>query len=387
MVAAPAQPNASSANTNRALFAIWGLFWLLMIVVSVEDHSDRRYYRWWEPYLWEGSSCLVATMWLALQRRVATRWNVYLAQPVRWFGRHMAWFPVIAVTFVTLIYAIRHSVYALAHLTYRHDPWPGLFVYETIKLLLFTALWLCIIFGLASFALWREERERLLTLQKDLAESQLAQLRAQLQPHFLFNALNTISSLMQVDVGRADRLVTQLADLLRSSLHTGAQQLTSLREEMKLLELYSDIMCERFAGRVSVTWDIAGRHACCRRSGLAAAAPARKRFQARRRALQSASRRAHRRAARGRRSAGHHSQHRWHPGCRTEAGHWSRELPRATQSVVWRTWPARARAGRGRRDGATLAALSARGRMIRALVVDDEAPARDKLRRWLAQRA
>jgi two-component sensor histidine kinase len=247
---------SGSVNTNRALFAIWALFWLLMIVVSVEDHSDRRYYRWWEPYLWEGSSCLVATLWLGLQRRVSTRWNVYLAQPVRWFGRHMAWFPVIAVTFVTLIYAIRHSVYALAHLTYRHDPWPGLFVYETIKLLLFTALWLCIIFGLASFTLWREERERLLTLQKDLAESQMAQLRAQLQPHFLFNALNTISSLMQVDVGRADRLLAQLADLLRSSLQTGAQQLTSLREEMKLLRLYSNIMCERFAGRVSVSWDI-----------------------------------------------------------------------------------------------------------------------------------
>jgi len=227
-----------------------------MIVVSVADHSDRRNNRWWEPYLWEGSSCLVLTGWLLLQRRVATRWNIYLAQPVRWFARHMAWFPMIAVTFVTLAYSIRHGVYALAHLTYRHGPWPDIFIYETIKLLLYTALWLCIIFGFASFTLWRQERERLLMLQKDLAESQLAQLRAQLQPHFLFNALNTISSLMQVDVGRADRLLAQLADLLRSSLQTGAKQLTSLREEIKLLELYSNIMCERFAGRVSLSWDI-----------------------------------------------------------------------------------------------------------------------------------
>jgi signal transduction histidine kinase len=252
-----ARPDRSTLSENRALFAIWVLFWLLMIVVSVEDHGDLRYYKWWEPYLWEGSSCLVATMWLGLQRRVATRWNVYLAHPMRWFGRHLAWFPVIAVTFVTLIYAIRHGVYFLAHYTYRHAPWPGLFVYESIKLLLYTALWLCIIFGLASFALWRQERERLLMLQRDLAESQLAQLRAQLQPHFLFNALNTISSLMQVDIGRADRLLAQLADLLRSSLQAGARQLTSLREELKLLELYSDIMCERFIGRVSLSWDVA----------------------------------------------------------------------------------------------------------------------------------
>jgi LytS/YehU family sensor histidine kinase len=228
-----------------------------MILVSVEDHSDRRQYRWWEPLLWEGSSCLVATLWLGLQRRVATRWNVYLAQPVRWFARHIVWFPVFAVTGVTLVYAIRLGVEGLAHRTYHHAPWPEVFVYETIKLVLYTALWLCIIFGLASFTLWRQERERLLALQKDLAESQLAQLRAQLQPHFLFNALNTISSLMQVDIERADRLLAQLAELLRSSLQVSTKQLTSLREELKVLALYADIMRERFAGRVVLSWDIA----------------------------------------------------------------------------------------------------------------------------------
>jgi hypothetical protein len=257
MQSAPVKPNSSRSSANPALFAIWALFWLLMIVVSVEDHSDKRYYKWWEPYLWEGSSCLVATGWLLLQRRVATRWNVHLAQPVRWFGHHIAWFPIVAVTFVTLVYSIRHSVYALARYTYKHDPWPGLFVYETIKLFLYSALWLYIIFGLAGFTLWRQQRERLLTLQKDLAESQLAQLRAQLQPHFLFNALNTISSLMQVDIGRADRLLALLADLLRSTLQAGGRQVSPLREELKLLELYSDIMRERFAGRVLLTWDIA----------------------------------------------------------------------------------------------------------------------------------
>jgi sensor histidine kinase YesM len=258
MRSASASPNSASPSANRALFAIWTLFWLLMIVVSVADHSDRRHYRWWEPYLWEGTSCLVATMWLLLQRRVANRWNVYLAQPARWFKRHIAWFPIVAVTFVSLDYALRHAVYALAHLTYNHSPWPTIFVYETIKLLLYSALWLCILFGLASFTLWRQERERLLTLQKDFAESQLAQLRAQLQPHFLFNALNTISSLMQVDVDRADRLLAQLAELLRSSLQAGTKQLTPLREELKVLALYTDIMRERFAGRVLLSWDIAG---------------------------------------------------------------------------------------------------------------------------------
>jgi hypothetical protein len=250
-------PTSDYSRINRALIALWAIFWLLMIVVAVEDHRDDGGIRWWEPFVWEGSSCLVATFWLWLSRRAAPRWRIYLGEPARWFGRHLAWLPLVAISFVLGIYAIRHGIYALTTETYEHDPWAYLFFYEPVKVALYATLWVCIIFGLESFANWQREREQLLTLQKHLAESQLAQLRAQLQPHFLFNALNTISSLMQVDVPRADRLLTQLADLLRASLHTGAQHVTSLRQELDLLRLYAAIMLERFAGRVTLDWDVA----------------------------------------------------------------------------------------------------------------------------------
>jgi len=244
-------------STNRALFGLWALFWLLMIVIALQDDLGDASVKWWEPILWEGSSCLVATFWLVLERRGANHWNQYLADPWRWFGKHLAWMPLIAVTFIVAIYGIRHGVYALTTETYEHESWLYIFFYESVKLVLFAGLWLGIIFGLESFARWRKEREQLLTLQKHLAESQLAQLKAQLQPHFLFNALNTISSLMQVDVERADRLLTRLADLLRASLQASARDMTSLREELKLLELYAQIMQERFAGRVTLTWSVA----------------------------------------------------------------------------------------------------------------------------------
>jgi sensor histidine kinase YesM len=242
---------------NRALFALWGLFWLLMIAVGVQDNHGDHGIQWWEPYLWEGSSCLVATLWLLLERYGAKRWDEYLDVPWRWFARHLAWMPAVIATFIPTIYAIRESVYALTTETYEHESWSFIFIYESIKLVLFAGLWLGIIFGLESFARWRHEREQLLLLQKHLAESQLAQLKTQLQPHFLFNALNTISSLMQVDVGRADRLLTRLADLLRSSLQAGARDMTSLREEIELLDLYAQIMQERFAGHVTLTWKVA----------------------------------------------------------------------------------------------------------------------------------
>jgi two-component sensor histidine kinase len=255
------------ANNNRALYALWTLFWLLMMAVAIEDERSNPHIRWWEPLVWEGSSCIVATCWLAMQRRVSKRWDAYLDYPLRWFGKHLVWLPLIIPSFVVAVYAMRHAVYALTGEIYEHKSWGFLLFYESIKLLLFTSLWLCIIFGFASFTLWRQERERLLALQKHLAESQLAQLKAQLQPHFLFNTLNTISALMQVDVERADRLLTRLADLLRSSLQVGARHMTSLREELKLLELYAQIMEERFAGRVALAWDIAD-------DALDAAAPA-----------------------------------------------------------------------------------------------------------------
>jgi LytS/YehU family sensor histidine kinase len=245
------------ANGNRALFALWGLFWLLMAAVAIEDERGNLNIRWWEPLAWEGSSCIVATLWLTLQRRVSKRWNEYLDYPLRWFGKHLVWLPLIVCSFVVAVYSLRHAIYAMAGEVYEHDAWGLLVLYEGIKLLLFTSLWLGIIFGVESFALWRQERERLLVLQKHLAESQLAQLKAQLQPHFLFNSLNTISALMQVDVARADGLLTKLADLLRSSLQSGARHMTSLRDELKLLQLYAQIMEERFAGRVKLTWNIA----------------------------------------------------------------------------------------------------------------------------------
>ena len=102
----------------------------------------------------------------------------------------------------------------------------------------------------------REQSAKLGLVQKALVESQLAQLQAQLRPHFLFNTLNTVSSLMQIDIVRADRVLTRLGDLLRASLGAGSMSTVPLQQELNLLRLYGDIMQERFSGRVHVDWQI-----------------------------------------------------------------------------------------------------------------------------------
>jgi signal transduction histidine kinase len=251
-----AEQAREQARSNATLWLIWGIFWLLMIVISIQDQHHNDAIRWWEPILWEGSSALGATLWLVLQRGAQGRFARYLDQPLLWFAHQLKWLPLIAITFVLGVYAFRHGVYRLAGEVYEHESWRFVLVYESIKLALFAGLWLGIVFGLDSYQQWQTQRRRLLTLQKTLAEAQLSQLKAQLRPHFFFNALNTISALMHVDIERADRLLARLGDLLRLSLQSGEQGVTALSAEIRVLELYAQVMHERFAERVTLEWDI-----------------------------------------------------------------------------------------------------------------------------------
>lgn len=89
-------------------------------------------------------------------------------------------------------------------------------------------------------------------LQTLLAKSQLDSLRLQLQPHFLFNTLNTVSSLMTRDVPLARRTLARLSDLLRDTLRDSAVHEVSLARELDSLAVYLDIQSARFGPRLLV---------------------------------------------------------------------------------------------------------------------------------------
>lgn len=103
-----------------------------------------------------------------------------------------------------------------------------------------------------------QERERqALALREQLTHAQLDALRSQLHPHFLFNTLNGAATLMHSDVAGADRMLTELGDLLRATLaHAGAQEIP-LAQELELLERYLSIMRVRFRDRLTVQVDVA----------------------------------------------------------------------------------------------------------------------------------
>jgi len=100
-------------------------------------------------------------------------------------------------------------------------------------------------------------RSRAAELEKGLAQAKLQALQMQLNPHFLFNTLHSISSLMHKDIEAADKMITRLSDLLRAALEGAGTQEVSLRQELKLLELYLAIEKIRFGNRLTVKLDVA----------------------------------------------------------------------------------------------------------------------------------
>lgn len=98
------------------------------------------------------------------------------------------------------------------------------------------------------------ERER--TLVRQTAEAELAALRAQINPHFLFNALNTVAALIGEKPDEAEHTVEQLAGLFRDVLSASGQALVPLRDEMRLVERYLSVESARFGDALRVEVEV-----------------------------------------------------------------------------------------------------------------------------------
>jgi two-component system, LytTR family, sensor kinase len=107
------------------------------------------------------------------------------------------------------------------------------------------------------FTALREREVALTRLETELAQAQLRALKAQLQPHFLFNTLHAITVLIRHDTEAAGRMVMRLADLLRMTLLDSDRQEATLEQELKFLRLYLEIEETRFRDRLQVRWEIA----------------------------------------------------------------------------------------------------------------------------------
>jgi hypothetical protein len=239
------------------LAALWATLWTLVTIIESAYYIHNPSIPRWQPLTLILSSTCTIVVWLTYELRSARYLDCPLDPARPWFLHQLRRMPFLASGYVAIVFGLRHATFAMAGGVYQHLPWRGQIPFELVKASLFYCLWLGLVYGTLSMQRSREQSAKLGLIQKALIESQLGRLQAQLRPHFLFNTLNTVSSLMQVDIGRADRLLTRLADLLRASLGAGGTHTVSLKEELQLLRLYAEIMQERFSGRVHMDWQIA----------------------------------------------------------------------------------------------------------------------------------
>jgi sensor histidine kinase YesM len=105
----------------------------------------------------------------------------------------------------------------------------------------------------------REGELRASQLETQLTQAQLQALKMQLQPHFLFNTLHSISALVHRDPETADRMIARLGDFLRLTLENSGAQEVSLQKELEFLRCYLDIERVRFQDRLTTSLDVEPR--------------------------------------------------------------------------------------------------------------------------------
>jgi two-component system, LytTR family, sensor kinase len=217
----------------------------------------------WEPMTWELSSvALMAVLAVAVYRFER---RLPLSGPG--WPRHLPAHVLAAVAFSAIhtlgMVGIRQVVYAAAGSRYDFgDLWLG-FAYELQKDLISYAIIVVVCIALRAQRLRRDRELAVIRLERDLSEARLAQLTAQIEPHFMFNTLNAISNRMHEDVDAADRMIAAFAELLRAALSESGSAHVRVEDDVVWLERYFELMRERFRGKLDteVTLDPAARNA------------------------------------------------------------------------------------------------------------------------------
>jgi signal transduction histidine kinase len=156
--------------------------------------------------------------------------------------------------------ALFSSIETWAHATfYSTGPMPAGIQFFSAILLDFSLLaaWSALYYGINFYILVEEQRDQLLRLGSQASSAQLAMLRYQLNPHFLFNTLNSISTLVLLkQTERANAMLSRLASFLRYTLVSEPEGEVTLAQEVETLKLYLDIEKMRFEERLRTRFDV-----------------------------------------------------------------------------------------------------------------------------------
>ncbi|HWS54174.1 MAG TPA: histidine kinase [Pyrinomonadaceae bacterium] len=199
------------------------------------------------PYLWAFGTIIVL--------RLAGRFPVEGRRLWRNLLLHVLLATLFAVVITGAFQIINHFVNVEGR---PYTPW------ATLQWIIFNSSENYGIYGIilvlhSAFRYYKRSREgelRASQLEAQLSRAQLQALKMQLQPHFLFNTLHSISALVHRDPDCADRMIARLGDFLRLTLENSGAQEVSLQKELEFLRCYLEIERVRFRDRLTTRMDI-----------------------------------------------------------------------------------------------------------------------------------
>jgi signal transduction histidine kinase len=231
-------------------------FWITIAVLNAASQIIQTpQYPKWKPLLWELASLITVGLLYPVVAYLARRFSFSKKTWASSVAVHAVCLLVFSAAHTSGMVAFRKIGYWIAGEAYTFGGADRV-LYEFYKdLILYPAL-IGLTRGIDYYRKYRENELRSAQLQRRLVEAQLQNLRGQLHPHFLFNALNMISERMYENVADADRMITRLSDLLRLTLRSSDELQVPLKTELEILENYLDIMRGRFSDSVQVRMDI-----------------------------------------------------------------------------------------------------------------------------------
>lgn len=238
------------------LAAIWVLWFLVVLITSAQTYVAGLTAGTAQPWraafangvLWYAPWAVLTPAVVAVARRFASerRWPLLAAV-------HLTAGICIAILHAAL-YAVLNAV------IYGRTAWAAWSTELLLRKLtssihvnlMIYAILVAIVLGARAYRALRDRELAAARLQAQLAEAEAAALRAQLQPHFLFNTLNAISALVPDDPGTAQRLIARLGDLLRLSIDERRAERCPLADELEFADAYLAIEEARLGDRLRV---------------------------------------------------------------------------------------------------------------------------------------
>jgi two-component system LytT family sensor kinase len=232
---------------------VWTALGLFSFAEFLATASSRPVHRPWPV-------ALGATMLDYYTTGVATPIYVWVVRRFPIAGPRIGRTVLLYVAVMAACVVLKWVVYtpldhALFHRTYT---FLFLLVNDSFGVVLAQLIFVVMLIAIEWYRAARQAELRASTLAVQLSSAQLDALRSQLDPHFLFNTLNSISALMHRDVNAADTMLSRLSDMLRLTLDSSSAQEVALRTELETTRLYLDIMDARFGDRLSWSFDVGG---------------------------------------------------------------------------------------------------------------------------------